>query len=236
MNLNTFGIITNIRDFSEADKLVTFFTKDYGVVEVIAKSARKSTSRKSSKIELLNRCKILFTKSKSIPILLELELIDTIDFNNRPELINYIFYFCELLSKTFSKGLEIEEVYEKISEIRETLSEYRFIAILLVQLMILNFQGALPELKNCVVCSRDLTNERFLNGSIGYFCREHGDSSKPIDDRTLKIQNFLIMNITSDCLNLNISEKDFLTISKIQNNWIEESIDRKFKSLSFIGS
>src|SRR3990167_5613366 len=55
----TEAVVLKRRDFGEADRLVTFFTKRKGKVVALAKGVRKVTSRRAPNIELLNHVRIL---------------------------------------------------------------------------------------------------------------------------------------------------------------------------------
>jgi len=49
------GIILKRINFSEADKILTIFTKRHGKVRAIAKGVRRLTSRKAGSVELFNQ-------------------------------------------------------------------------------------------------------------------------------------------------------------------------------------
>lgn len=51
------GIVIKITDFGEADRFVDLVSKDHGLVNLIAKGARRITSRKASHLDLLNLVK-----------------------------------------------------------------------------------------------------------------------------------------------------------------------------------
>jgi DNA repair protein RecO (recombination protein O) len=62
--LKTRGIILSRTDFSEADRILTFLTPDYGKLRVIAKGVRKIKSKMAGGIELLSVSDIGFIRGR----------------------------------------------------------------------------------------------------------------------------------------------------------------------------
>jgi len=73
----TEAISLGYKRFNEADKLVSFFTRDCGKVSTIAKSAFKSTSKFGGRLEIFSYNNIFLGKGKNLDILSQIETIDT---------------------------------------------------------------------------------------------------------------------------------------------------------------
>jgi len=73
MNFKSEGVVLARKNFQEADRLVTFYTKDFGKITCIAKGVKKPTSRKSGHIELATHCTLFIAKGKNLDILTEVE-------------------------------------------------------------------------------------------------------------------------------------------------------------------
>ena len=69
------GIVIKRKDFGEADRILTVFTRHQGKIQVIAKGVRKINSRRSAHVELLNHC-ILNIHEAKLPILTEAEALN----------------------------------------------------------------------------------------------------------------------------------------------------------------
>lgn len=74
MYLRTEGVILKRRNFGEADRLVTMYTRDYGKVTALAKGVRRPRSKKAGHLELGNWCKVFIAKGKNLDLLTEVEL------------------------------------------------------------------------------------------------------------------------------------------------------------------
>lgn len=62
--LATHGIILRRIDYGEADRIITFLTRDYGKVRLIAKGVRKSKSKLAGGIELFSVSELHFISGK----------------------------------------------------------------------------------------------------------------------------------------------------------------------------
>ena len=110
----TEAIILKRRNFGEADRILTIFTKYNGKITVKAPGVRKITSRRSSHIELLNVS--IFTLYKSsktfFPIVTEAQTME--DFSpikDNLEKIGYAYYICELISGLCPENQENRSVF-----------------------------------------------------------------------------------------------------------------------------
>lgn len=62
--LSTDGIILRRIDYGEADRIITFLTKDYGKIRVMAKGVRRQKSKMAGGIELFSVSELHFIKGK----------------------------------------------------------------------------------------------------------------------------------------------------------------------------
>jgi len=66
---STSGVVIQKKDKGENDQLITFFTKDYGKIVLIAKGIRKSTSKLSGHVGLFSFSEIGFVLGKAYKVL-----------------------------------------------------------------------------------------------------------------------------------------------------------------------
>jgi DNA repair protein RecO (recombination protein O) len=71
------GVVLKRRNYGEADRIITVFTKDRGKLTAIAKGVRKLTSRKKGSIEPGTLAKFHFVKGRHWEILTQVQLIST---------------------------------------------------------------------------------------------------------------------------------------------------------------
>ncbi|OGD52743.1 DNA repair protein RecO [Candidatus Beckwithbacteria bacterium RBG_13_35_6] len=128
----TEAFVLKRRNFGEADKLLTIFTKHYGKINCLAKGIRKLTSRKGGNLELFNLVSVFLAKGKNLDIISEVQTIDSysgfrkdlvkvatafnccklVDLFNKEDQANLQIF--DLLKETLKK-LENEQALEDLS-------------------------------------------------------------------------------------------------------------------------
>lgn len=122
----TEGIIIKRKNYGEADRILTIFTKNHGKIQIIAKGVRKITSRRSSHIELLNHTALGVYEGK-MPVLTEAECINHhSSLKNDLKKTGYGFYVCELIDGLLPERQENREAFSLLQNMLfdlETTSE-----------------------------------------------------------------------------------------------------------------
>ena len=122
-SFTTEGIILAKRNYSEADRIISIYTKNFGRLSFLAKGVRRPKSRKRGHLEVFSLVKIQASLSKSLPLLVEAETIDSYP-QVRKDLrkISVAYYFMEVVGRTTHEGEEHNELFELIKEYLEKLS------------------------------------------------------------------------------------------------------------------
>lgn len=115
-NYSTEAIILAVKDYSEADRILVVFSKDYGKLSLIAKGVRKTNSKKRGHLEVFNLIKFSATKTKGLDIIVEAEIIKSYS-KIRKDLkkVSLGYYFCEVLGKSTKE----EEVHRQTFDLLE---------------------------------------------------------------------------------------------------------------------
>lgn len=122
-SFRTEGIIIKRRNFGEADRILTVFTRDHGKLHIKASGVRKITSRRSGQIELLNQAVLGLYKGNGFPILTEAKIInDFADLKMDLEKIGFAYHLCELVDGLCPEDQEQRAVYELLRETLNNLS------------------------------------------------------------------------------------------------------------------
>jgi len=120
----TEGIILKRKNFGEADKILTIFSKHYGKIKVIAKGIRKITSKKAGILELFNHCKLVLAKGKDLDIITEAQVINSFSsWRKNLSKVGVAWYFCELVDKLTAEGQANKDVFELLKNYLENLSQ-----------------------------------------------------------------------------------------------------------------
>lgn len=103
----TEGIVIKRRNFGEADRILTVFTKNNGKIQIKAIGVRRITSRRSPHIELLNHSVLSLHRGKSLSILTEAQTLS--DFSSiKTDLlkVGFAYHICELVDGLCAENQE----------------------------------------------------------------------------------------------------------------------------------
>jgi DNA repair protein RecO (recombination protein O) len=241
---NDLGIIFKIRDFGEADKIVSVLGKRKGRIDAIAKGARRPTSRKTSSIDLMNFGKFSFAEGKNLDILTEVQLEDSFEvIKNNFKISKHLFYLSELIDSFFPEVSQGEEVFELLSDVLNSLDESNYpLLSSTFELKLLDISGFGPNVHSCTLCGDEIiTGVKRVphSGSeIGFICAKHLNKESveisEVPDRIIKILRFLIEEDVDKVLGLKILDDDFSFINKLNRLWLQSIIGKPIKSYKFL--
>ncbi len=111
------GIVIKRRNFGEADRLLTVFSKTFGKIQIKAAGVRKINSRRSGHIELLNCCSFTLYKGRGMFLLTEVE--NTENFSGIKEdltKVGFAYHICELIDGLCAEEQESPEIFYLLKE------------------------------------------------------------------------------------------------------------------------
>ncbi|MBI3282449.1 DNA repair protein RecO [Candidatus Curtissbacteria bacterium] len=73
MYLRTEGVVLRRKNFGEADRIITLYTRDHGKISALARGVRRPRSKKAGHIELGSWCKVFVARGKNLDLLTEVE-------------------------------------------------------------------------------------------------------------------------------------------------------------------
>jgi DNA repair protein RecO (recombination protein O) len=99
--------------FSEADKMVTLFTRDYGRIRVLAKSARRVPSRFGGRVEPLTYADYFIAKCRSIDIVSQCQVIESFQSVRESSKTLYAaLYMLKLVNSGTAEGQHYPELFD----------------------------------------------------------------------------------------------------------------------------
>lgn len=111
------AIIIKRRNYGEADRLITVFTKRNGKFTIKASGVRKIQSRRSSHIELLNHANLAMYKAHSMPVLTEVTTINNFsEIKNDLSRVGFAYHLCELIDGLCPENQELGSVFDLFVE------------------------------------------------------------------------------------------------------------------------
>jgi DNA repair protein RecO (recombination protein O) len=108
----TQGFVIKRKNFGEADRIITIFSKTHGKLKIKANGVRRIISRRSPHIELLNFCSFNLYQGKHLPILTEVDSLENFSsLKNDLEKVGFAYHVCELVDGLCAENQENLEAY-----------------------------------------------------------------------------------------------------------------------------
>jgi DNA repair protein RecO (recombination protein O) len=112
------GIILKRINIGEADKLITFFTKEKGKITLKVRGLRKISSKRAGSLELFNLVKASAVKGRgTIDTLTEVQVLAHHgDWKNFLGKINLAYQLCEVIDKILPEEEAHPQVFRQLSD------------------------------------------------------------------------------------------------------------------------
>jgi DNA repair protein RecO (recombination protein O) len=193
-SLRVEGIVLYHRDWGEADRFLTLFTREMGKVQSIAKGVRKPRSRKAGHLEPFVRASILLARGRNLFVLTQVEAIDT--FNALRDdliLLGYASYVVELLDRFTFDGEENRGLYRLLRNtlVRLNRGDVPEVVVHYYEIRLLDHAGFRPQLFTCVNCEQPiLAQDQYFSASRGGVicpsCGPAAPEARPVSMQVLK--------------------------------------------------
>lgn len=112
-NYSSEGIILWRRNFGEADRIVSVYTRNHGRMQLLAKGIRKPKSKKRGHLEVFSHINFSATRTDGIGIMTETETVDGYGQirDNLPR-VSLAYYFMEVISSVTHGQEKNEELFD----------------------------------------------------------------------------------------------------------------------------
>ena len=243
-SIRTEGIVLRRKDFGESDRILVLFTRKMGRVSVIAKGARKPSSKISGHLELFMRSSFLISRGRNLHILTQAEMID--DFEPLRKDLSGIgtgSYVVELVDAvTYEEGSNVK-LYNLLVSTLDSLSagENPGIIIRYYELHLLDLVGFRPELFVCVDCGKKtIEQDQFISGELGgTVCPECALGAKragirPVSSRALKYLRHFQRSEINNLISLKIPSEIIDELEKLTHYYLTHTLEGHLNSPAFI--
>jgi DNA repair protein RecO (recombination protein O) len=186
------AIVLSIRDYGEADRIVTLFTLEHGKIGGIARNAKRSRKRFGGSLEVFARLRILAFLKEGLSLLEDAELM-TVFPHIREDLakIGYAGYACELVDRLLPEAQPNRRLFRLLVSYLEYLDSFPPVADdrRFFEVNLLNILGYRIPLENCAQCNSLLDQAMDLSyrPQSGFFCGRCGGSGMNISHETLSL-------------------------------------------------
>lgn len=109
------GIILARRNYSEADRILVVYTKQFGKLHLIAKGVRKPKSRKRGHLEIFSQINFSAARGKNLDIMTEVEIINSFEsVRKNLKRVALSYYIMEVIGKITKEEQKNAELYAHV--------------------------------------------------------------------------------------------------------------------------
>ena len=231
IHYRTQGFVLKKRDFREADRIFTVFTKDFGKLEILGRGIRKIKSKLRGGMKLFSLADIEFIQGKTHKTLTDANSIEIFQNIKRDlKRLKIAFDISDVLDSLVKEPEKEQKIWDLLKFSFQTLNRFS-LSVKECWLIFYNFLwkilvilGYKPELNYCCICQKkpDPKNLYFNlkeGGIICSDCFQKKKEGKKIQPGTVKILRFLAEKDLSFLRKLKITLNYKREIKKISQEY-----------------
>ncbi len=237
------AIILRRRDFGEADRLLTILTPAHGKLDVIAKGARKPTSRKTGHVELFARADLLVHRGRELGIVVQADLQEPfLEVRENLQLGAYASYVVELLDRfTIAGDDDLGGLYTLLNTTLARLCAEPDpqLVVRYYEMRLLDLVGYRPELNECVLTHEAVKPEAqyFSVAEGGVVCAEagaHVSKFLPLGLNALKLMRHMQRSDYRAVASLSVPPALHAEIERVMLAYLSFVLESRLQSADFI--
>lgn len=166
------AVVLRHADWGEADRLLTLYTREQGLIRAVAKGARKINSRKAGHLQPFTQVALQLSKGRGLLIVSQAETVNALlPLHDDLAKTSHAAYIVELLYR-FSREAEggnpalfklLVDTLERIQNEKSAWLPIRYF-----EMRFLDAAGFRPQLFECVNCGREIRAEdQFFSAAAG---------------------------------------------------------------------
>ena len=235
----TQGIIIKRSHFGEANLLLDIYTKEYGKIQAVARSARKARGKLKGHLEVFLLTDLILAYGKSIDTITNSTVKNNfLNFRNNLKISLGAYYVLELVNKMTIQYHKDERVFELLKKelyfldhlakevdanehsVPEVIKKY-YLSILFLQINMLDLSGFHPEVNKCVSCANKITSGKNsfsfkFGGTLDEKCSFKDIDAISASDNAIKLVRLFSLQKTDNDEYKVYLEKTFQKFGKIQ--------------------
>ena len=239
---NARGIIIRHQNWREADKLLSIYSEEYGKIKVLAKGARKITSKLAGSLEPLILTKVMVARGKNNDTVVGSDVIT--NFKNTKNSLTKVWlagWFCHLVNSSTKEHQKDARIFQLLLESLHYIEapEIRANKLPLVKLYFiwryLVSLGYQPELYKCQACGQQIPPgpNYFSNKRGGVICMSchHGlKEGRPISENAMKVLRLIYTSSLQEAGRLKLAKELESELSSLTEDFLNYMLEDKIVS------
>jgi DNA repair protein RecO (recombination protein O) len=236
------GVVLRHSDFSEADRLLTIFTREFGKLSAIAKGVRKARSRKAGHVEPFTRVSLQLARGRDLFILTQAEALNV--FANLREdllLLGTASYVIELIDRSTTEEEENRSLYNLLARTLNRLDrgDDPNLVTRYFEMRLLDYVGFRPQLQVCTQCEAKIQAEdqyfsAMRGGVICPKCGYRDPGVRTISMQALKYLRHFQRSSYRDAARAAIPTAIYNEMETLMQYYLTYNLERGLNSPSFL--
>jgi DNA repair protein RecO (recombination protein O) len=166
------AVVLRHSDWGEADRILTLYTREQGMVRAIAKGARKVTSRKAGHLQPFTHITVQLAKGRDLLIVTQVETVNAfLPLHDDLVKTGYAAYVVELLLRfSYEEESANPSIFRLLVDTLDRIEKEddAWLAIRYYEMRFLDAVGFRPQLFECANCGREiLAEDQFFSFTAG---------------------------------------------------------------------
>ncbi len=242
MSFNTDAIVLKITKTGESDRLITFLTRDRGVLKAFAKAADRPKNKLHMSTNMFCYGNFTFYEGTSAIRVTEADLTETF-FGLQSDIskLSLAQYFNELMTECAPVETEANDYLRLLLNSLYFLANNKKNEAVLksvFELRLSSFIGYMPSLIACKECGEFETEEMYFNTFNGeLYCNVcKGANTKKYPLEVITAMRHCIFSEFEKLFSLSISKQNIPLFSYASEKYLISMLKRNFKTLDFYNS
>ncbi|PDW04808.1 DNA repair protein RecO [Candidatus Viridilinea mediisalina] len=237
----TEALILRRSDFGEADRLLLLATPG-GKRRVVAKGARKTTSKLAGYLELFTHANLLLAVGRNLDLVTQSQTLHAhASLRESLPRLSCAYYAAELYDRFTEEEDESQQLFELLVAILGALdqSAYPDLVLRAYELRLLHLAGYRPHLHYCAVCGARLSEaaEHFSPSLGGMLCPHDCNADRaalPLSGAAFRLLRYLQTQPLNVVERLHLSAHVRDEAAQVLRAYLRQLLERELKSVAFL--
>jgi len=237
------GIVIKRTNYSEADRILTIFTKNRGKVAAIAKGSRKITSRKGGHIELLSHSLFSLAEGKNLYVVSEAETIEPFrEIKENLDKSGLGYYIAEFINEFVREEQRSYPLFRlclmALGFLNDASEGAERVLVRAFELKALAELGFAPEIRKCVLCGQPLTwgeCNAFSSCEGGVICSHcSAEDCVDLDEDILELLRETAFQSWKKISRIDVGERPVDRLEALVRSYVEFVLERRLESTELL--
>lgn len=224
------GLIINLFNAKEADKVLHLLTDTGSKLSLIAKGVKKTASKKAHAIDLLNLVEVKVENGTQLPLLSEIKLINAFSHLKKDYLgLCFTQAACEIISQTAQEEIDEPILWQIIHEtLLKTTPENIRLSISQIYLKSFQILGLLPDLSTDPESGDAINSEEEIGFLLPYgFTNQPTEKEQKVSTAVYKAIRFIAVAETNQCFKLQLDQEKQKELFRIVHLWATNLLEKR---------